>query len=103
MGVTHVTVTVRNRGELAKSWEGLFLVDMGAIDSLVPKDCLESIGLQPKAQRTYELADGSEVKMDITTGESNLWERSSEARSSAPSPERSPFQASPPLNPSGST
>ena len=23
----------------------------------------------PKAQRTYELADGSEVKLDITTGE----------------------------------
>ncbi len=40
-----------------------------AIDSLVPKDHLESIGLKPKAQRTYELADGIEVKMDITTGD----------------------------------
>ncbi|MFQ5729113.1 MAG: clan AA aspartic protease [Waddliaceae bacterium] len=69
MGVTHVTVTIRNPGDPEKSWEGLFLVDTGAIDSLVPKDRLESIGLQAKAQRTYELADGSEVKMDITTGD----------------------------------
>ncbi|MFQ5598782.1 MAG: clan AA aspartic protease [Nitrospiria bacterium] len=69
MGVTHVTVTIRNPGDPEKSWEGLFLVDTGAMDSRVPKDHLESIGLQPKAQRTYELADGSEVKMEITTGD----------------------------------
>lgn len=67
MGVTHVTVTIRNPADPEKSWEGLFLIDTGAIDSLVPRDRLESIGLKPKAQRTHELADGSEVKMDITT------------------------------------
>ena len=69
MGVTHVTVTIRNPADPEKSWEGLSLVDTVAIDSLVPKDHLESIGLKPKAQRTYELADGIEVKMDITTGD----------------------------------
>lgn len=69
MGVTHVTVTIRNPANPEKSWEGLFLVDTGAIDSLVPRNHLESIGLKPKAQRTYELADGSEIKMDITTGD----------------------------------
>ncbi|VAX37131.1 hypothetical protein MNBD_UNCLBAC01-1631 [hydrothermal vent metagenome] len=69
MGATHVTVTIRNPGSPKKAWEGLFLVDTGAIDSLVPRDHLKKIGLKPKAQRTYELADGSEVKMDITTGD----------------------------------
>lgn len=69
MGATHVTVTIRNPGDPEKRWEGEFLVDMGAIDSLVPRDCLESIGLKPKAQRFYELADGSELKMDVTTGD----------------------------------
>ncbi len=69
MCATHVTVTIRNPASPEKSWEGLFLVDTGATDSLVPKDCLESIGLKPKAQRIYELADGSEIKMDITTGD----------------------------------
>ena len=69
MGTTHVTVMVRNPAEPDRTWEGLFLVDTGAIDCLVPRKHLREIGLVPKAQRTYELADGSETKMDITTGE----------------------------------
>lgn len=69
MGATHVTVTIRNPAEPEKYWEGLFLVDTGATDSLVPKIHLQTIGLQPKAQRIYELADGSEIKMDITTAD----------------------------------
>ena len=69
MGATHVTVTIRNPADTDKTWSGLFLVDSGAIDSLVPRNHLDAIGLKPKAQRTYELADGSETKMDITTGD----------------------------------
>ena len=69
MGATQVTVTIRNPVDPKKCWEGLFLVDTGATDSLVPRDCLESIGLPIKAQRTYELADGNDIKMDITTGD----------------------------------
>ena len=69
MGATHVTVTIRNPAQPEKCWEGLFLVDTGAADSLVPRDHLASIGLQPKGKRTYELADGKELKMDITTGD----------------------------------
>jgi clan AA aspartic protease len=69
MGATHVTVTIRNPAEPDKCWEGLFLVDTGAIDCLVPREHLESIGLIPKAQRIYELADGREIKMDITTAD----------------------------------
>ena len=69
MGATHVTVTVRNPATPTKYWEGLFLVDTGATDSLVPREHLESIGLKPKSQRIYELADGSEVRMDITTAD----------------------------------
>ncbi len=69
MGITHVTVTVRNPGEPERIWEGLFLVDTGAVDCLVPAKHLQEIGLEPKAKRTYELADGSEVKMDITVAE----------------------------------
>jgi clan AA aspartic protease len=65
MGVTHVTVTVRNPARIEKTWEDLFLVDMGAVDCLVPARHLKAIGIEPRAKRTYELADGSEVKMDI--------------------------------------
>ena len=69
MGATHVTVTIRNPAEPDRSWEGLFLVDTGAANSLVPRQHLEAIGLKPKGQRTYELADGREIKMDITTAD----------------------------------
>ena len=69
MGVTQVTVTVRNPAAPDRTWEGLFLVDTGAYDSLVPGNALRGIGLAPKAKRTFELADGSEVKLDITTGD----------------------------------
>ena len=69
MGVTYVTAVVRNPAEPGRSWEGLFLVDTGAIDSLIPRTCLDAIGLKPKGQRVYGLADGSEVRMDMTTGD----------------------------------
>jgi clan AA aspartic protease len=69
MGVTHVTCTVRNPSDPERYWEGLFLVDTGATDSLVPKQHLASIGLEAKGQRIYGLADGSELRMSVTTGD----------------------------------
>ena len=69
MGAMRVTVTIRNPAEPDRAWEGLFLVDTGATDSLVPRPHLEAVGLQPKGRRTYELADGSETAVDITVGE----------------------------------
>ena len=67
MGATHVTVTVRNPAEPHLTWDGLFLVDPGAINCLAPRKHLESIGLAAKGQRRYRRADGSETHMDITT------------------------------------
>ena len=69
MGATHVNVTIRNPADPSRSWEGSFLVDTGAMDSLVPRPHLEAIGLRPKGQRMYELADGSEIRLDVTTGD----------------------------------
>ena len=69
MGAAHVTVTIRNPAAPERTWEGLFLVDTGAADSLVPKLHLEAIGLEPKGRRVYELADGSELALDVTTAD----------------------------------
>ena len=69
MGATHVTVTIRNPADPDRAWEGLFLVDTGATDSLVPRPHLEAIGLRPKDHRVYELANGDELTMEITTAE----------------------------------
>ena len=43
MGATHVTVTIRNPADPSKSWDGLFLVDIGATNSLVPRSCIEAM------------------------------------------------------------
>ena len=69
MGATHVTVLIRNPAQPEKTWEGLFLVDTGATDCLVPRPHLEAIGLEPKGQRIYGLANGTEMRMDFTTGD----------------------------------
>lgn len=76
VGATHVTVTIRNPANPDRAWEGLFLVDTGATDSLVPGQYLEAIGLRPKGRRVYELADGREIGEDrgrtrIRTGASS--------------------------------
>ena len=65
MGTTQVTVAVTNPADSEKRWEGLFLVDTGAIDCMVPGNRLREIGIEPKGKRTYELADGTEVAMDV--------------------------------------
>ena len=74
MGAGHVTVAIRNPAEPGRVWEGLFLVDTGATDCLVPRQHLESIGLAPEGQRVYGLADGprqanrQETRLDIAGG-----------------------------------
>ena len=65
MGATHVTVTVKNPAARDRAWQSEFLVDTGAIDSLVPRQHLEAIGIEPISSRTYELADGSRVQYDV--------------------------------------
>ena len=69
MGVTQVTVLVRNPANPEQTWEGLFLVDTGSVDCLVPGKHLREIGLTPRSKRTYELADGSRVNFDVTVAE----------------------------------
>ena len=65
MGAAHVDVTIRNPAEPERSWKRPFPVDTGALDSLVPGSRLEAIGIEPEGQRVYELADGSEIEMDV--------------------------------------
>ncbi len=65
MGIVQVTVEVCNPGNPERRWGGLFLVDTGSIDCMVPANHLKSIGIEPRGKRTYELADGTEQIMDI--------------------------------------
>ena len=69
MGATHASVTIRNPADPQRAWEGAFLVDTGATDSLVPRPHLEAIGLRPRGRREYVLADGREISVEIATAE----------------------------------
>ena len=51
MGITQVTAAVCNPGDPERRWEGLFLVDTGAIDCLVPGNRLREIGNVAGRQR----------------------------------------------------
>ena len=69
MGATQVTVRITNPADEERFWESLFLVNSGATDSLVPRPHLEAIGLEPRGKRMYELADGSDLSLDVTVAE----------------------------------
>ena len=68
MGLIETTAIIRNPADHEKSWDGTFLVDTGAIDCVVPRSIFEGVGLHPRAERVYTLADGGEVSMEHTIG-----------------------------------
>ena len=72
MGSVNADVIVSNPADRTRKWEGRFLVDTGATDSLVPRQHLEAIGLAPEAERTYVLADGSEIRMGVAVARIEL-------------------------------
>ena len=65
MSEIYVTVAIGNPAQPERVWEGEFVVDTGAVDTLVPRQHLESIGLFPQRQRAYGLAGGQGIVMDI--------------------------------------
>jgi predicted aspartyl protease len=63
MGVTYVTGTVR--GPVSEE-DVRFLVDSGAMYTLVPADVWQRIGLQGKRAEAFSLADGTQVQREVS-------------------------------------
>ena len=59
VGLTYVKVTLRAANQSADAYVADFLVDSGAIDSMVPASELRRIGVESIGLRRYELADGT--------------------------------------------
>jgi len=59
MGLIQVTVNLRSLSSKNGGYDGLFLVDTGATDSLAPGAELRRIGVEPVGKTSYELADGT--------------------------------------------
>ncbi len=65
MGLTHVTAIISHPIQRDRKWQGLFLVDTGAIDCMAPAKALREIGIESEGTKTYELADGTEVQVEF--------------------------------------
>jgi len=67
MGLTFVSVKVANPAEPSRSLEESFMVDSGAVYSLVPRHKLDQIGVAPHSKRTFILANGEKVEREVGT------------------------------------
>ena len=62
MGITTVIVKVREHRKSEKSAELEFLIDSGAVYSLVPGKILDDLGIEPYKEMSFSLADGTSIK-----------------------------------------
>lgn len=61
MGITTLTVEIANPARPNDTRPVEFIVDSGAIDSVVPAEILTEIGIEPLAEQQFRLADGSKI------------------------------------------
>ena len=65
MGLTFVKLRVANPADPSRAIEETFLVDSGAVYSLVPRSKLEKIGIEPHSRRSFILANGERIEREI--------------------------------------
>ena len=61
MGLTVLELEVANPATPEKTETVEFLVDSGAVHSVVPTPVLERLGIRPLSQQQFRLADGSKI------------------------------------------
>lgn len=65
MGITAVTIKVKNPAKPQKFLEEEFLVDSGATYTVVPTMALKKIGIHPQGEEKFSLADGRIIKRKV--------------------------------------
>ena len=65
MGITTVTVLVKKSHETKRSRKVEFLVDSGAVYSVVDGKTLRALGCKPYRKETFLLADGTSVERSV--------------------------------------
>ncbi len=61
MGLTVLEIQVGNPANPEVTLPVEFLIDSGAVYSVVPSRTLEALGIKPLAEETFRLADGSKI------------------------------------------
>ena len=65
MGLTYIQARIANPARPRRTARLKFLVDSGAIYSVVPAPVLRRLGIKPSKTRTFLLADGTEIKRPL--------------------------------------
>ena len=65
MGLTFIKASIINPANPRRKTSLDFLVDSGAVYSVVPKKRLKRIGIQPHGTRVFTLADGTHMTREI--------------------------------------
>lgn len=65
MGMTDVTLTIKNTLDSSKIAKDDFLVDSGAAYTVIPAKIVKKLGLTPNFYRDFVLADGEKVKRPV--------------------------------------
>ena len=62
MSLTHIEIDIANPSEPDRTERLTFLVDSGAVHSVVPGALLRTLGIQPHSHQTYRLANGDTIQ-----------------------------------------
>lgn len=65
MGLTYIRATVANPAKPRRSARLRFLVDSGALYSVVPASVLRRLGIKPGKTKRFILADGTEIRRSL--------------------------------------
>lgn len=65
MGITFIKVTVSNPAKPKKSATHDFLVDSGAIYSVLPAKALKALGIKPSSSEEFILANGEKIEKQV--------------------------------------
>ncbi len=65
MGLTFIKASIINPASPRRKTRLAFLVDSGTVYSVVPKQHLKRIGIQPHSTRIFTLTDGTQITREI--------------------------------------
>ncbi len=65
MGITNLKFTVKESRKSTKKVQIDFLIDSGAVYSLVPVSLLKKLNIEPYKTMEFSLADGTKVKRKV--------------------------------------
>ena len=65
MGLTYIQASIANPARPRRNVRLKFLVDSGALYSVVPTPVLRRLGIKPGKTKSFILADGTEIKRSL--------------------------------------